>query len=67
MSCYKIFPCKLVFLVGSEGILAGSVLGKDACLLHINIQNTDIDIWIKCNNKKLSEIILNECSSVYCG
>jgi hypothetical protein len=61
---YHIFdyPC-ILSLTGSEAILAGSILGNDVCLLHVNVANTDVELWIKSSGKKLSEMVMKECLS----
>ena len=62
-SVAKYLHFEAVDIKGSEAILAGSVLGNDVCLLHINVVNADVELRVKSSSKKLSEMIMKECLS----
>lgn len=46
-----------------EGIAAGTVLGRDICLLHCKVHKNNVEIWIKTSSKLLSEVTMKECIS----
>ena len=62
-SVAKYLHFEAVDIKGSEAILAGSVLGDDVCLLHMNVVNADVELWVKSSSKKLSGMIMKECLS----
>ncbi|XP_028397064.1 AP-4 complex subunit epsilon-like [Dendronephthya gigantea] len=54
---------KVIDIKGSEAILAGSVLANDACLLHLSVENSDVELWVKSSGKRLCEMVMKECLS----